>query len=56
LKGTVYEKCVYGGTILPKAYNIQALDLRYLEEKGHTVGSASISSILANLNLYSKQL
>ncbi len=26
-KGTVYEKCVYGRTLLPKAYNIHALDL-----------------------------
>jgi hypothetical protein len=27
VKGTVYEKCMYGRTILPKAYNIHALDL-----------------------------
>ncbi len=29
-KGTVYEKCVYSRTILPKAYNIHALDLLYV--------------------------
>jgi hypothetical protein len=51
---------VYGGTILPKAYNMQDLELLKLDEKanparrGHTEGSASNSKILKNLNLYLK--
>ncbi len=61
-KGTIYEECVYGGTIPHRDYNIQALDLLLLEEKdwspgvGHTGGSTANSNFSANSNLYSKRL
>ncbi len=50
------------GTIPHRDYNIQALDLLYLEEKGrspgvgHTGGSTANSNFSANSNLYSKRL
>jgi hypothetical protein len=53
---------VYGGAIPHKNYNIQALDLLWLEEKcrlrgmGHTGGSTANSNFSANSNLYSKRL
>jgi hypothetical protein len=57
-KRTVYEKWLYGGTMLPKAYNVQAVDLLYLKEKGRscegaTLGGLSLNTnISANSNLY----
>jgi hypothetical protein len=29
----IYEKCVYGGTLLPKAYNVQASDVLQLAKR-----------------------
>jgi hypothetical protein len=40
-KGTVYEKCVYGRTIQPKAYNIHALDRSSLKKKADHPGGAT---------------
>jgi hypothetical protein len=53
---------VYGGAIPHRNYNVQALDLLWLEEKcrsrrmGHTGGSTANLNFSANLNLYSKRL
>ncbi len=54
-KGTVYDKSPYGRTILPKDYNIHALDLLKLEEKGWYSRGATLGDqlYLANLSFSS---